>query len=101
MAAELVSRARKDTVRHFRDVGATAPEHAVTYQPQRHLERRALSYLLGREVVRLTGDGRYWLHEDSAAAWKRSMQTRTAMIAGGVVAAGVALFFATRPRDKR
>ena len=100
MAAELILRVRKDTVRHFRELGATSPETAVTYQPQRHLERRALAYLTGKQVVRLGDDGRYWLDEEAAAEWRRSMRTTTAVIAGGLVAAGVALFFATRSRRK-
>lgn len=96
MAAELILRARKDAVRHFLDVGATRPDSAVTYQPQRHLERRALAYLTGRQVVRLGEDGRYWLDEKAAAEWKRSTRTKAAVLAGGLVAAGVALFLATR-----
>ena len=99
MATEIILRARKDTVRHFQNVAATSADQAVTYQPQRHLQRRALSYLLGKQVVRLGDDGRYWLDEIAAAEWKRSMRTRTAVIAGGVLAASVAIFFATRRKN--
>lgn len=96
MGAELVLRARKDTVRHFLNVGATSADAAVTYQPQRHLQRRALAYLLGKQVVRLGADGCYWLDEAAASAWKLSTRNKAALVAGGLVAAGVAIFFASR-----
>jgi len=97
----LILRARKDAVRHFLEVGATSAERAVTYQPQRHLERRALSDLIGREVVRLGPEGRYWLDEAAAEAWKQSMRTRTAVVAGGLLAAGVAVFLVRRGTPRR
>lgn len=100
MAAELILRARKDTVRHFLDVGATRADSAVQYQPQKHLQRRALAYLLGKEVVRLGADGRYWLDETAAAVWRRETGTRTALIVGGL-AAGLAAFAFARYRSSR
>lgn len=99
MAADIISRARKDTVRHFRDVGATSADAAVTYQPQQHLERRALSYLLGKEVVRLGNDGRYWLDEAAAATWKRETYTKAALIAGGAAAAIGAVLWLRRRKS--
>lgn len=100
MAAEIILKARKDAVRHFRDVGATSADKAVTYQPQKHLQRRALTYLVGKQVVRLSDNGRYWLDEEAAAAWKKTTRTRTALVAGSILAAGLAVFLATRRRGR-
>jgi hypothetical protein len=89
--ATAAAHARKDAVEHFRSVGATAAESAVTYQPQRHLERRALAYLIGKGVVKLTGDGKHWIDTDAADAWRRAMRAQNALVLGGVTA-GLAAF---------
>jgi len=80
---------------HFAATGATSPGAAVTYQPQRHAERRALAYLTGKGVVRLTEEGRHWLDEEAADAWRRENAARTALMVGGAVA-GVAALLAWR-----
>ncbi len=79
--------ARRSVIDHFVDAGATSAGAALTYQPQHHAERRALSYLMGREVVRLTQEGRYFVDEASATVWRRENATRTALIVGGSLAA--------------
>ena len=98
--ASALSRARNETVRHLTDVGATSPEQAVTYQPQRHLQRRALSYLVGKGVVLLTDEGRHWVDQEAAASWRRSMRAQNALLVGGL-AAGIAAFAVSRYRRGR
>ena len=85
--ADTMLNARRNVVAHFTDAGATASERALTYQPQRHAERRALSYLMGRQVVRMTQEGRHWVDEAAADQWRRESRTQTAWMVGGAVAA--------------
>ena len=80
------SRARRDTVRHFQDLGAISPETAVTYQPQYHLERRALAYLAGKNIVLLTPEGKRWVDVEAAERWRRAMRTQNALLVGGAAA---------------
>jgi hypothetical protein len=97
--ASEASRARKDTIRHFRELGATSAETAIIYQPQYHLERRALAYLTGKSIVQLSAEGKYWLDAEAAERWRRSMRTQNALIVGGV-AAVLAAFAVTRYRRR-
>ena len=97
--ASEASRARRDTIRHFEDLGATSPAVAITYQPQYHLERRALAYLAGKSIVQLTPEGKRWVDVDAAERWRRAMRTQNALIVGGV-AAGLAAFAFARYRRR-
>lgn len=85
--AATMLRARRGVIDHFTGADATSADLAVVYQPQRHAERRALSYLLGQDVVRMTQEGRYWVDEQSASAWRRQSATRSAWIVAGALAA--------------
>lgn len=98
--AEIAQRSRSEVVAHFLNASATAPENALTYQPQRHAERRALAYLMGNGVVRLTQEGRHWIDADAAAAWKRDTTTRVALVAGGTLAAVAGLVLWRRYRNR-
>lgn len=98
--AEIAQRSRSDVAAHFLDAGATSPDNALTYQPQRHAERRALAYLMGQGVVRLTQEGRHWIDADAAEAWKRETTTRVALIAGGTLAAVAGLVLWRRYRNR-
>ena len=92
--------ARKGVIAHFSGHQATTPEAALTYQPQRHAERRALSYLMARGVMHLTEDGRYWLDTLAADEWRRENRTRAAWMVGGAAAAvaGLAVWRELRKR---
>ena len=85
--ADTMLRARMAVIGHFTAAGATAEDGALTYQPQRHAERRALSYLVGQEVVRMTQDGRYWVNEAAADRWRREKNSQAAWMIGGAIAA--------------
>jgi hypothetical protein len=94
-------RARRGVIEHFTAAGAIAEDSALAYQPQRHAERRALSYLMGQQVVRMTQDGRYWVDEAAANAWRRESRTQTAWMVGGAVAAVAGLLIFRRYRKDR
>ena len=85
--ADTMLRARRFVIAHFTEAGATATEHALTYQPQRHAERRALSFLMGKQVVRMTQEGRYWVDEAAAEQWRRESRSQALWMAGGAAAA--------------
>lgn len=94
--ADTALQTRKGTIEHFAAAGATSPETALIYQPQRHAERRALSYLMSRGIVRLTQEGRHWLDEVAAAEWRRENRTRAAWMIGGAAAALAGLVIVRR-----
>jgi hypothetical protein len=99
--ADIAQRARSGVVAHFVDHQATSAEGALTYQPQHHAERRALSFLMGRGVVQMTGGGRYWIDEAAADQWRRESATRTILAIGGTVAAVAGLLVWRRYRRNR
>lgn len=99
--ADTISRARSQVVEHFTGAGATRADAALTYQPQRHAERRALAFLLRREVVRMTHEGRYWVDEAAADEWRRDSRTQTAWMVGGAMAAVAGLLILRRYRRDR
>jgi hypothetical protein len=99
--ADIAQRSRAGVVAHFIDHEATSVEGALTYQPQRHAERRALSFLIGRGVVQMTSEGRYWVDEAAAAAWRRETTRSTALVVGGTVAAVAGFLLWRRYRRNR
>jgi hypothetical protein len=99
--AATMLRARSGVIAHFIDAGAISSDKALTYQPQRHAERRALSYLMGEEVVRMTQEGRYWVDEEAARAWRRENGVRTAWMVGGALVAVGALVAWRRYRGRQ
>ena len=99
--ADTMLRARRTVIEHFTASGATSAEGALTYQPQRHAERRALGYLLGQQVVRATQEGRYWVDEAAAERWRRDSRTQVAWMVGGAAAAVGAYLLLRRSRRDR
>ena len=65
-AGAAAARARREVREHFDRESAFSPARAVAYDPPSRLHRRQLDSLMGRGVVRETGDGRYWLDVDAA-----------------------------------
>lgn len=63
--AAAVARARRQVEEHFSEAGAFDPMHAVGYDPPDHLHARQFEMLVGRGIVRETGEGRYWVDRDA------------------------------------
>ena len=84
-------RARKRVLRAFRDAGATSPERAIGYQPQRRMEEKYFDALVDCGGIVGTDKGTFWLDEAKVAEHTAKRRKRAAMIFGGVVAAAAAV----------
>jgi hypothetical protein len=68
---------------------AVSPQSAVTYVPDRPLQRRMLRRLIRREVIVETGPDRYYLDIPAYDRWRRGLRRRVALIFGGALLAGI------------
>ena len=78
VAAAIVAKARRDVCDHFEQYDAFAPADAVDYEPPSRIHRTQFDALIGRGIVKPTGDGRYWF--DRAAARADKERRRAAAI---------------------
>jgi len=85
--AVAVARARREVCGYFEEHGAFDPEHAVPFDPARRLHQKRLEQLLGRGIVKLAMEGRYWV----IRAAYRLDEERRAAAAAVVLALGLAL----------
>jgi hypothetical protein len=92
-AAAIVARAQRDVVSHFMQSNAVNAEAAVSWKPDRHIQRRMLARLVRRRVIVETASDTYYLDLPAYDRWRRSRRKRVAVLMGGVVAIG-ALFAA-------
>ena len=65
IAAARVARARREVRGHFENHDAFDPGHAVAYDPPDRKHKRQFELLVGRGILRETGDGRYWIDRDA------------------------------------
>ena len=84
-------RARKRVLGAFRDAGATSPERAIGFTPERRLEERYFDALVDFGAIVGTDKGTFWLDEAKAAEHTAKRRKRAAMIFGGVLAATAAV----------
>lgn len=89
--AAAVARARRRVLRAFRDAGATSPEQAIGFQPQRRMEEKYFDALVEFGGIVGTDKGTFWLDEARVAEHTARRRKRAAMIFGGVVAAAAAV----------
>jgi hypothetical protein len=68
---------------------AVSAESAVTFIPDRHLQRRMLARLVRRCVIVETGPDRYYLDVPAYDRWRRGLRRRVALILGGAMLAGI------------
>ena len=77
IAAAIVARARREVREHFENQDAFDPDHAVGYEPPDRMHERQFELLVGRGILRETGDGRYWI--DRAAMRLEDERRKAAM----------------------
>jgi hypothetical protein len=63
--AAMAARARREVREHFERGNAFDRAHAAAYEPPDSLHRRQFDYLIGRGILRDTGDGRYWIDREA------------------------------------
>ena len=93
--ATAVAVTRRRMIRHFEQAGATAPERAVAFEPERRIEKRVFQQFVDRGVLvpRSSGDA-HWLDRDAWAAFRRKVRGRVMAAAGLAIAvAGLAAAF--------
>jgi ferric-dicitrate binding protein FerR (iron transport regulator) len=64
-AAAAAARAQREMREHFEKQNAFDPEHAVAYEPTDRIHERQRDLLIGRGILRETGDGRYWIDREA------------------------------------
>lgn len=92
-AAAIVAKAQRDVASHFMQRNAVSAEAAVSWEPDRRIQRRMLGRLVRRGVIVETAPDTYYLDLPTYDSWRRSRRKRAAVLMGGAVAIG-ALFAA-------
>jgi len=65
VAAAMAAKARREIREHFDGADAFEPYHAVPYDPPDNMHRRQLDLMIGKAIVRETGDCRYWIDREA------------------------------------
>jgi hypothetical protein len=73
--AAAVARARREVFAYFEEHRAFDSQHAVAFDPPRHLQEKQLERLIGRGVVKPTMEGLFWLDRE---AYRLEEQRRVA-----------------------
>ena len=60
VAAAMAAKARREIREHFDQANAFEPEDTVPYDPPDRIHQRQFDMLIGRAILRETGNGRYW-----------------------------------------
>jgi hypothetical protein len=89
-AAAIVARARRDVVSHFMQHNAVNSGAAVSWVPERRIQRRMLARFVRRGVIIETAPGTYYLDPPAYDDWHRSVRKRAAVAVLAVAAIGVA-----------
>lgn len=81
-AAAAAARARRNLFSHFFSVDAVSAENAVTYTPDRQIERRLLDRMKRNGVVVETTPGRYYVSMPAynASVLQRQVRVKIAML---------------------
>jgi hypothetical protein len=89
VASAAVAVALRRVVSHLMSNNAVSPQSAITFFPDRPLQRRMLRRLIRREVIVETGPDRYYIDIPAYDRWRRGLRRRLALIFGGVLLAGI------------
>jgi hypothetical protein len=68
VAAAVVARARREVREYFETRNADSAARAVEYAAPDHIHQRQFDALVGRGILRPTGDGRYWIDREAVRA---------------------------------
>ena len=77
--AALVAASDRRIARQLREAGATSPDRAASFEPERGIDRRRLDRLIERGVVHRTSGG-YWLDEPAWEALRSKQRTLVLLV---------------------
>ena len=85
--------AERRVVAYFLNAGAVGMADAVPYSSTHPARRRAFERLKGRDIVKTSGNDKWWLDEEAWAQRRSDRRTKAifALLAVGVAAAVAAL----------
>ncbi len=89
MASAALAVAMRRVTSHLMSNNAVSPETALSFAPDRPLQRRMLARLVRRGVIIETAPERYYLDVPAYDRWRRGLRRRVALIFGGVLPAGI------------
>lgn len=92
-AAAVVARARRHVASHFMQRNAVNGDAAVSWVPDRRIQRRMLARFVNRGVIVETAPDTYYLDLAAYDDWQRSVRKRAglAVVAVALVGAAAAL----------
>jgi hypothetical protein len=92
--AAAMARARRRVVSHFMSKNALSPEKAVSFSPERRMERRFFDRLRDKGVIVAAANGTWYIDAPKLDAYQQSRRKRIRVVLAGVVtalAAGVGI----------
>jgi hypothetical protein len=91
IAAAAVARARREVRVYFESRNADGASRAVEYVAPDHIHQRQFDGLVGRGILRATGDGHYWIDR---AALRLEEERRRAALKTVLVVVAIAVVIA-------
>ena len=85
--AAAMARARRRVVSHFMSKNAVSPEKAVSFSPERRMERRFFDRLCDKGVIVSAAKGTWYLDVPRFDAYQQSRRKRVGMALAGLVSA--------------
>jgi hypothetical protein len=90
-AAAIIGKARRDVISYFLQRNAVSANAAVTWVPERNVQRRMLARFLRNGVVIEEAPDTYFVDVAAYDRWRRGMRRRAAAMAIGVGVVGAIL----------
>jgi len=90
-AAAIIGKARRDVISYFLQRNAVSANAAVTWVPERNVQRRMLARFLRNGVVIEEAPDTYFVDVATYDRWRRGMRRRAAAMAIGVGVVGAIL----------
>src|SRR3954471_6765025 len=85
--AAAMARARRRVVSHFMSRNALSPEKAVSFSPERRMERRFFDRLRDKGVIVAAANGAWYIDAPKLDAYQQSRRKRMGMVLAGLATA--------------
>lgn len=85
--AAAMARARRRVISHFLSRGAVSPEKAVSFSPERRMERKFFERLCDKGVLVPAANGTWYLDTPKFDAYQQSRRKRVGMALAGLATA--------------